>query len=109
MRNKSNHVDIILLFTRDVTAYSVGYLVGHLAESVPEKPKRSALNQLTRTLLRKYDCGVRPVHNWSNATTVFVDFILQSVLDVVNTSLFENACVIVDNNPFFGDPEEFVF
>uniref|UniRef100_A0A3B4WM22 5-hydroxytryptamine receptor 3B n=1 Tax=Seriola lalandi dorsalis TaxID=1841481 RepID=A0A3B4WM22_SERLL len=54
----------------------------HLSECVPEKPKRSALNQLTRTLLRKYDCGVRPVHNWTSATTVSIDLILQSVLDV---------------------------
>ncbi|XP_038563478.1 5-hydroxytryptamine receptor 3B [Micropterus salmoides] len=54
----------------------------HLAECVPEKPKRSALNQLTRTLLRKYDCGVRPVHNWTSLTTVYIDLILQSVLDV---------------------------
>ncbi|KAF0023024.1 hypothetical protein F2P81_025005 [Scophthalmus maximus] len=53
-----------------------------LSECVPEKPKRSALNQLTRSLLRKYDCGVRPVHNWTSATTVSIDLILQSVLDV---------------------------
>lgn len=55
----------------------------NLAECVPEKPKRSALNQLTRTLLRKYDSGVRPVHNWTSSTTVYIDLILQSVLDVV--------------------------
>lgn len=54
----------------------------YLAECVPEKPKRSTLNQLTRTLLRKYDCGVRPAHNWTSSTTVYVDLILQSVLDV---------------------------
>lgn len=58
-------------------------LLAHLAECLPEKPKRSALNQLTRTLLRKYDCGVRPVHNWTSLTTVYIDLILQSVLDVV--------------------------
>lgn len=58
-------------------------LLAHLAECVPEKPKRSALNQLTRTLLRKYDCGVRPVHNWTSLTKVYIDLILQSVLDVV--------------------------
>ncbi|XP_024921176.1 5-hydroxytryptamine receptor 3A, partial [Cynoglossus semilaevis] len=54
----------------------------HLSECVPEKPKRSALNQLTRTLLRNYDCGVRPVHNWTSATTISINLILQSVLDV---------------------------
>ncbi|XP_061156118.1 5-hydroxytryptamine receptor 3B [Syngnathus typhle] len=53
-----------------------------MAQSIPEKPKRSALNQLTRALLRNYDRGVRPVQNWTSVTTVFVDFILQSVLDV---------------------------
>ncbi|XP_062262508.1 5-hydroxytryptamine receptor 3B [Platichthys flesus] len=57
-------------------------LSAHLCECVPEKPKRSALNQLTRTLLKKYDCGVRPVHNWTSTTTVSIDLILQSVLDV---------------------------
>ncbi|KAM9846476.1 5-hydroxytryptamine receptor 3B [Aulostomus maculatus] len=54
----------------------------HVAEGVLEKPKRSALNQLTRSLLRKYDCGVRPVHDWASPTTVYIDLILQSVLDV---------------------------
>ncbi|XP_068600934.1 5-hydroxytryptamine receptor 3B-like [Brachionichthys hirsutus] len=53
-----------------------------LLGGVPEKPTRSALNQLTRTLLRKYDCGVRPVHNWTSRTTVYIDLLLQSVLDV---------------------------
>lgn len=54
-----------------------------MSECAPEKPKRSALNQLTRTLLRKYDCGARPVHDWTSVTTVYVDLILLSVLDVV--------------------------
>ncbi|KPP70435.1 5-hydroxytryptamine receptor 3B-like [Scleropages formosus] len=53
-----------------------------LAELLPEKPKRSTLNQLTRTLLRKYDRGVRPVLNWTDPTIVYIDFIVQSVLDV---------------------------
>lgn len=62
-------------------------LLVHLSQSIPEKPKRSALNQLTRTLLRKYDCGVRPVHNWTSVTTVYIDLVLQSVLDVVTVSI----------------------
>uniref|UniRef100_A0A8C6UHJ1 5-hydroxytryptamine (serotonin) receptor 3B n=1 Tax=Neogobius melanostomus TaxID=47308 RepID=A0A8C6UHJ1_9GOBI len=53
-----------------------------VAESAPEKPKRSALNQLTRSLLRNYNNGVRPVHNWTTTTTVSLDLVLQSVLDV---------------------------
>ncbi|XP_048838719.1 5-hydroxytryptamine receptor 3B isoform X2 [Brienomyrus brachyistius] len=52
------------------------------SEPLPEKPRRSTLNQLTRTLLRNYDSGVRPVQNWTNPTIVYIDFIVQSVLDV---------------------------
>ncbi|XP_065143856.1 5-hydroxytryptamine receptor 3B [Paramisgurnus dabryanus] len=64
------------------------------AQLVSDKPKRSPLNQLTRLLLRKYDCGVRPVQNWTSPTTVYIDLIIQSVLDVdgqtqkVTTSLW---------------------
>ncbi|XP_055796224.1 5-hydroxytryptamine receptor 3A-like [Salvelinus fontinalis] len=67
-----------------------------LAEQVADKPKRSALNQLTRTLLRKYDCGVRPVQNWTRPTLIHIDLILQSVLDVIWTDEF-----------LVWDPEEF--
>lgn len=55
------------------------------AELVPEKPKSSALNQLTKLLLCKYNCGIRPVQNWTKPTTVYIDLIIQSVLDVVST------------------------
>ncbi|KAM4545801.1 5-hydroxytryptamine receptor 3B [Odontesthes bonariensis] len=83
----------------------------HLAECVPEKPKRSTLNQLTRTLLRKYDCGVRPVHNWTSTTTVYVDLTLQSVLDVdgktqsITTSIWYRQ--IWRDEFLVWDPEEF--
>ncbi|XP_071398990.1 5-hydroxytryptamine receptor 3B-like [Centroberyx affinis] len=90
----------------------VRYFVGsHLAEPVPEKPKRSALNQLTRTLLRKYDHGVRPVHNWTSPTTVHIDLILQSVLDVdgktqsITTSIWYRQ--IWTDEFLVWDPEEF--
>ncbi|KAL7844292.1 hypothetical protein SRHO_G00228310 [Serrasalmus rhombeus] len=66
------------------------------ADSVPEKPKRSILNQLTRTLLRRYDCGVRPVLNWTSPTLVYIDIIIQSVLDVIWKDEF-----------LVWDPEEF--
>uniref|UniRef100_A0A7N8WM53 5-hydroxytryptamine (serotonin) receptor 3B n=1 Tax=Mastacembelus armatus TaxID=205130 RepID=A0A7N8WM53_9TELE len=75
------------------------------------QPKRSALNQLTRTLLRKYDCGVRPVHNWTNPTTVYIDLILQSVLDVdgktqsITTSIWYRQ--IWTDEFLVWDPEEF--
>nr|XP_040038852.1 5-hydroxytryptamine receptor 3B isoform X2 [Gasterosteus aculeatus aculeatus] len=83
----------------------------HLAECVPEKQKRSALNQLTRTLLRKYDCGVRPVHNWTSPTVIYIDLILQSVLDVdgktqsITTSIWYRQ--IWTDEFLVWDPEEF--
>uniref|UniRef100_A0A8C4T0L4 5-hydroxytryptamine receptor 3A n=1 Tax=Erpetoichthys calabaricus TaxID=27687 RepID=A0A8C4T0L4_ERPCA len=50
--------------------------------SLTAKPKKSALHQLTKRLLKNYSKGVRPVNNWTEATVVYIDFILQSVLDV---------------------------
>ncbi|KAK1883294.1 5-hydroxytryptamine receptor 3B [Dissostichus eleginoides] len=82
-----------------------------LAEGIPEKPKRSALNQLTRTLLRKYDCGVRPVNNWTSITTVYIDLLLQSVLEVdgktqsITTSIWYRQ--IWTDEFLVWDPEEF--
>ncbi|XP_072518619.1 5-hydroxytryptamine receptor 3B-like [Salminus brasiliensis] len=81
------------------------------ADSVPEKPKRSALNQLTRMLLRRYDCGVRPVLNWTSPTVVYIDLIIQSVLDVdgqmqkVTTSIWYRQ--IWKDEFLVWDPEEF--
>ncbi|XP_076017302.1 uncharacterized protein LOC143009173 [Genypterus blacodes] len=63
-------------------------LSANLDECVPVKPKRSPLNQLTRALLRKYDRGVRPVHNWTSPTTIYIDLILQSILNVIWTDEF---------------------
>ncbi|XP_067279182.1 5-hydroxytryptamine receptor 3B, partial [Pseudorasbora parva] len=81
------------------------------AQLVPEKPKRSALNQLTRLLLRKYNNGVRPVQNWTKPTTIYIDLIIQSVLDVdgqtqkVTTSIWYRQ---IWNDEFLvWDPEEF--
>uniref|UniRef100_A0A673ZIQ4 5-hydroxytryptamine receptor 3B n=1 Tax=Salmo trutta TaxID=8032 RepID=A0A673ZIQ4_SALTR len=82
-----------------------------LAEQVADKPKRSALNQLTRTLLRKYDCGVRPVQNWTRPTLIHIDLLLQSVLDVdgktqqVTTSIWYRQIWI--DEFLVWDPEEF--
>uniref|UniRef100_W5MAU4 5-hydroxytryptamine receptor 3B n=1 Tax=Lepisosteus oculatus TaxID=7918 RepID=W5MAU4_LEPOC len=76
-----------------------------------EKPRRSALNQLTRTLLRNYSSGVRPVSNWTTPTIVYIDFILQAVLDVdgqnqkVTTSIWYRQ---IWNDEFLvWDPEAF--
>ncbi|KAM9332812.1 5-hydroxytryptamine receptor 3B [Pholidichthys leucotaenia] len=86
-------------------------LSAHLADCIPEKPKRSALNQLTRTLLRNYNSGVRPVHNWTSPTTVYIDLILQSVLDVdgktqsITTSIWYRQ--IWRDEFLVWDPEDF--
>uniref|UniRef100_A0A672YYY4 5-hydroxytryptamine receptor 3B n=1 Tax=Sphaeramia orbicularis TaxID=375764 RepID=A0A672YYY4_9TELE len=86
------------------------HLLAPLAECLPEKPKRSALNQLTRALLRNYNCGVRPVHNWTTPTTVYMDLILQSVLDVVRTAELPSSShktEIWTDEFLVWDPEEF--
>ncbi|XP_035288544.1 5-hydroxytryptamine receptor 3B [Anguilla anguilla] len=80
-------------------------------ELFPEKPRRSALNQLTRTLLRHYNCGVRPVWNWTDPTVVYIDLILQSVLEVdgqtqkVTTSMWYRQ--IWKDEFLVWDPAEF--
>uniref|UniRef100_A0AAR2L4D4 5-hydroxytryptamine (serotonin) receptor 3B n=1 Tax=Pygocentrus nattereri TaxID=42514 RepID=A0AAR2L4D4_PYGNA len=72
---------------------------------------QSILNQLTRTLLRRYDCGVRPVLNWTSPTLVYIDIIIQSVLDVdgqtqkVTTSIWYRQ--IWKDEFLVWDPEEF--
>uniref|UniRef100_H3CNY1 5-hydroxytryptamine (serotonin) receptor 3B n=1 Tax=Tetraodon nigroviridis TaxID=99883 RepID=H3CNY1_TETNG len=82
-----------------------------VSQCAPEKPKRSALNQLTRTLLRRYDCGVRPVHQWTSVTRVYVDLILLSVLDVagktqsITTSIWHRQ--VWTDEFLVWDPEEF--
>ncbi|XP_056911201.1 5-hydroxytryptamine receptor 3B [Takifugu flavidus] len=87
------------------------FFSAHVSQCVPEKPKRSALNQLTRTLLRKYDCGVRPVHDWTSVTTVSIDLILLSVLDVdgktqsITTSIWYRQ--VWTDEFLVWDPEEF--
>uniref|UniRef100_A0A8C1JSI7 5-hydroxytryptamine (serotonin) receptor 3B n=1 Tax=Cyprinus carpio TaxID=7962 RepID=A0A8C1JSI7_CYPCA len=86
-------------------------LSGKSSALVPEKPKSSALNQLTKLLLCKYNCGIRPVQNWTKPTTVYIDLIIQSVLDVdgktqkVTTSIWYRQ---IWNDEFLvWDPEEF--
>ncbi|XP_073459203.1 5-hydroxytryptamine receptor 3B [Aquarana catesbeiana] len=44
--------------------------------------KNSSLLDLTRTLLVNYSKGVRPVKNWTQATTVYIDLFVHAVLDV---------------------------
>uniref|UniRef100_A0A672YZL4 5-hydroxytryptamine receptor 3B n=1 Tax=Sphaeramia orbicularis TaxID=375764 RepID=A0A672YZL4_9TELE len=58
-----------------------------------------------------YNCGVRPVHNWTTPTTVYMDLILQSVLDVdgktqsITTSIWYRQ--IWTDEFLVWDPEEF--
>uniref|UniRef100_A0A3Q3EXV9 5-hydroxytryptamine receptor 3B n=1 Tax=Labrus bergylta TaxID=56723 RepID=A0A3Q3EXV9_9LABR len=78
---------------------------------VPVSTFTSALNQLTRTLLRKYDCGVRPVHNWTSHITIHIDLILQSVLDVDGKTQSMTISIwyrqIWTDEFLVWDPEEF--
>uniref|UniRef100_A0A8D0UNG8 5-hydroxytryptamine receptor 3B n=3 Tax=Sus scrofa TaxID=9823 RepID=A0A8D0UNG8_PIG len=54
---------------------------GILAIDYP-RPRSSTLHQLTKQLLQKYHKEVRPVHNWTQATTVYLDVFVHAVLDV---------------------------
>ncbi|XP_067607801.1 5-hydroxytryptamine receptor 3B [Pseudorca crassidens] len=54
---------------------------GILAIDTPH-PRSSALHHLTKQLLQKYRKEVRPVHNWTQATTVYLDVFVRAVLDV---------------------------
>ncbi|XP_063292687.1 5-hydroxytryptamine receptor 3B [Pelobates fuscus] len=60
--------------------------------------KNSSLHQLTKHLLINYHKGVRPVRNWSQATTVSIDLFLHAVLDVdgqnqkLTTSIWYRQC-----------------
>ncbi|KAK1149472.1 5-hydroxytryptamine receptor 3B-like [Acipenser oxyrinchus oxyrinchus] len=65
---------IFLLFLL-LSACSRKYVFRHEA-------KKSALHQLTKSLLRNYRKGVRPVRNWTQSTMVYIDFITQSILEV---------------------------
>ncbi|XP_041951775.1 5-hydroxytryptamine receptor 3B [Alosa sapidissima] len=82
-----------------------------VVELVLDKPKRSTLNQLNRMLLRRYDSGVRPVVNWTEPTVIYIDFIIQSILDVdgqnqkVTTSIWYRQIWI--DEFLVWDPEEF--
>ncbi|XP_049634368.1 5-hydroxytryptamine receptor 3B [Suncus etruscus] len=52
-----------------------------LASGSPH-PRSAALYQLTEQLLQKYHKEVRPVRDWTEATTVYLDISFRAVLDV---------------------------
>ncbi|XP_014395552.1 PREDICTED: 5-hydroxytryptamine receptor 3A [Myotis brandtii] len=54
---------------------------GILAIDTPH-PRNSALYHLTKQLLQRYQKDVRPVHDWTEATTVYLDVFVRAVLDV---------------------------
>nr|KAF6342915.1 5-hydroxytryptamine receptor 3B [Pipistrellus kuhlii] len=54
---------------------------GTLAIDTP-RPRSSALHHLTKQLLQKYHKDVRPVHDWTEATMVYLDVCVRAVLDV---------------------------
>lgn len=45
-------------------------------------PRNSTLYRLTKQLLQKYHKKVRPVHDQTKATTVYLDVFVHAVLDV---------------------------
>ncbi|XP_027434888.2 5-hydroxytryptamine receptor 3B isoform X1 [Zalophus californianus] len=45
-------------------------------------PRNPALYRLTKQLLQKYHKAVRPVHDWTEATTVYLDVFVHAILDV---------------------------
>ncbi|XP_021093525.1 5-hydroxytryptamine receptor 3B [Heterocephalus glaber] len=45
-------------------------------------PRNSAPHHLTKQLLQQYQKEVRPVHNWGEPTTVYLDLFVHAVLDV---------------------------
>ncbi|XP_073913601.1 5-hydroxytryptamine receptor 3B [Castor canadensis] len=55
--------------------------LGIRATATP-RPRNSALHLLTKQLLQQYHKEVRPVHNWAQATTVYLDLLVHAVLDV---------------------------
>ncbi|KAM6173897.1 5-hydroxytryptamine receptor 3B [Erethizon dorsatum] len=54
---------------------------GILATDMPHL-RNSALHHLTKQLLQQYHKEVRPVHNWVEPTTVYLDLFVHAVLDV---------------------------
>ncbi|XP_069894209.1 5-hydroxytryptamine receptor 3B [Dipodomys merriami] len=54
---------------------------GILAAAIPGS-RGSVLYNLTTQLLQQYHKEVRPVHNWAEATTVYLDLLVHTVLDV---------------------------
>ncbi|XP_030886101.1 5-hydroxytryptamine receptor 3B, partial [Leptonychotes weddellii] len=52
-----------------------------LAIDMPH-PRNPALYRLTKQLLQKYHKAVRPVHDWTEATTVYLDVFVHAILDV---------------------------
>uniref|UniRef100_A0A8C6MDW1 5-hydroxytryptamine receptor 3B n=1 Tax=Nothobranchius furzeri TaxID=105023 RepID=A0A8C6MDW1_NOTFU len=95
-----------LIWTTDVSLMLRLWLT-LLFSGKPSSMILSALNQLTRTLLRKYDCGVRPVHNWTTSTTVYIDLVLQSdgKTQSITTSIWYRQ--IWRDEFLVWDPEEF--
>ncbi|XP_002708430.2 5-hydroxytryptamine receptor 3B isoform X1 [Oryctolagus cuniculus] len=54
---------------------------GILAIDTPH-PRNSTLYHLTKQLLEKYHKEVRPVHDWTKATTIYLDLFVHAILDV---------------------------
>ncbi|XP_050777462.1 5-hydroxytryptamine receptor 3B [Gopherus flavomarginatus] len=62
--------------------FLLNLLVSGSSTTDAHRPRNSTLHRLTRHLLLNYSKGVRPVRNWSKATTVYLDLFVHAVLDV---------------------------
>ncbi|XP_019367511.1 PREDICTED: 5-hydroxytryptamine receptor 3B isoform X2 [Gavialis gangeticus] len=60
----------------------LGLLAGGSSSADAGCTRNSTLQHLTWRLLRNYSKGVRPVRNWAQATTVYLDLFVHAVLDV---------------------------
>uniref|UniRef100_H0WPM6 5-hydroxytryptamine receptor 3B n=1 Tax=Otolemur garnettii TaxID=30611 RepID=H0WPM6_OTOGA len=62
---------------------------GILATDTPH-PRNSALHLLTKKLLQKYQKEVRPVHDWTETTTVYLDIFVHAVIKCLDVKDAEN-------------------
>ncbi|XP_062995588.1 5-hydroxytryptamine receptor 3B [Elgaria multicarinata webbii] len=67
---------------RDTGTCSLSQFEEGSSAAATQRPKNSTLHRLTRRLLKNYKKGVRPVRNWAEATTVYLDLSIHAVLDV---------------------------
>ncbi|KAM8927665.1 5-hydroxytryptamine receptor 3B [Pelodytes ibericus] len=80
-RSTATDCDLTCDFIAHHSLLTAASLRSSFLTAVPQM-KNSALQQLTSHLLADYSKHVRPVKNWSEATTVDIDLLIHAVLDV---------------------------